>query len=92
MTPTAAQQLAESVVADGFDAHRAELAALLAAASHRGVNPLVVAVAADPAEPTVARLRALGRVVVEHCRLVGNGVQTPSDPPADPPAATMPAA
>lgn len=70
MTPAAASELAESVVADGFGAHRAQLAALFAGARRRGVNPVLVAVAADPTEPTVARLRALGRVVVEYCRLV----------------------
>lgn len=76
MTPTAAANLAEAVVADGFGSHRAELAALFAGARRRGVNPVLVAVAADPREPVVARLRALGRVVVEYCRL--------EDRPAEP--------
>ena len=71
MTPTAATELAESVMADGFGAHRAALAALFAGARRRGVTPVLVAVAADPTEPAVARLRALGRVVVEYCRLEG---------------------
>ena len=70
MTPTAAQQLAESVVADGFGSHRAALAALFAGARRRGVDPAVVAIAADPTEPVVVRERALGRVVVDYCRLV----------------------
>ena len=65
MTPTAAQQLAESVVADGFTAHRTALAAFLGAAERRGANPVLLAVAGNAAEPEVARLRALGRLVVE---------------------------
>lgn len=69
MTSTAAQQLAESVVADGFGAHRAQLAALFAGARRRGVNPVVVTVAADPTEPRAVRERALGRLVVEYSRL-----------------------
>ena len=69
MTPTAAQALAESVVVDGFGSHRAALAALFAGARRRGVNPVVVAVAADPTEARVVRERALGRLVVEYSRL-----------------------
>ena len=75
MTPTEAIELAEAVVADGFGSHRAQLAALFAGARRRGVNPVLVAIAADPTEPEVARLRALGRVVVEYSRL--------AEPPAD---------
>jgi hypothetical protein len=65
MTPTTAQQLAESVVADGFTAHPTALSAFLGAAERRGANPVLLAVAGDPAEPEVARLRALGRLVVD---------------------------
>lgn len=68
MTPTAAQQLAEAVAVDGFGAHGTALGALFAGARRQGVNPVLVAVAADPAEPDVVRQRALGRVVVEYCR------------------------
>lgn len=67
MTSTAAQELAEAVVADGFGAHRAALAALFAGARRRGVNETLVAIAADPDEITVVRERALGRVVVAYC-------------------------
>ena len=70
MTPTAALQLAEDVVVDGFGPHRAALADLVAEARRRGVSPAVVGVAADPAAPAVARARALGRLVGEYCRLV----------------------
>lgn len=68
MTPTEAQQLAESVVAEGFGAHRAALAALFAGARRLGVSETLVAVAAGPDEPLVARQRALGRVVVDYVR------------------------
>ncbi len=67
MTSTAAQQLAEAVVADGFGAHRAALAALFAGARRRGVNETLVTIAADPDEVDVVRLRALGRLVVAYC-------------------------
>ncbi len=70
MTPTTAQQLAEAVVRDGFGSHRAALAALFAGAHRRGVTPVLVAVAADPAAPVPVRERALGRVVVEYCRIL----------------------
>lgn len=66
MPPTAATQLAESVVADGFGAHRAALAALFAGARRRGVSETLVSVAADPTEPVVVRERALGKLVVAY--------------------------
>ena len=65
MTPTTAQHLAESVVADGFATHAATLGTFLEAARRRGANPVLVAIAGDAGEPEVARLRALGRLVVE---------------------------
>ncbi len=67
MTPTAAQLLAEAVVADGFGSHRAALAALFAGARRRGVNETLVSIAADPDEVDVVRFRALGRLVVAYC-------------------------
>ena len=84
MTPTAALQLAESVVADGFAPHQEALADLLAEAYHRGVDPVVVGVVADPTEPTVARERALGRLIGQHRHLVEAG----SVPCAEPCGAT----
>lgn len=68
MTPTAAIQLAESVVADGFGSHRAALAALFAGARRRGVSETLVSIAADPTEPHVVRERALGKLVVAYVR------------------------
>ena len=66
MTPTAATRLAESVVEDGFGAHRAALAALFADARRRGVGETLLVIAADPTAPTVVRERALGKIVVEY--------------------------
>ena len=65
MTSTTAQQLAESVVADGFAAHSTAVAAFLAASERRGADPVLLSIAGDAAEPEVARLRALGRLVVD---------------------------
>lgn len=68
MTSTAATHLAESVVEDGFGAHRAALAALFAGARRRGVSETLVSIAADPTEPTHVRERALGKLVVASVR------------------------
>ena len=70
MTSTAAQQLAEAVVVDGFGPHRAALAALFAEARRLGVTRILVDMASDPSEPRAARERALGRVVVQYSRLI----------------------
>ena len=69
-TATAAQELAEAVVADGFGVHRATLAAFLTHARRVGVTPILVEIAEDPTEVRPVRERALGRVVVQYCRLV----------------------
>lgn len=88
MTPTAATRLAEAVVEDGFDAHRAALAALFAGARRRGVCEAVIGVAADPTAPKVARERALGAVVV---RYVAAATQ-PTVPIGSPERCEVPAA
>jgi hypothetical protein len=75
MTEIRAHHLAEAVAADGFDPHREALAALVAAAGRRGVSSVLLAVVADPGEPTVARERALGRIVGEY--VSGRGVVMP---------------
>lgn len=80
MTPTEATQLAESVVEDGFGAHRVALAALFAGARRRGVSETLLSIAADPTESRVARERALGQVVV---RYANAGETVPSPPLAD---------
>ncbi|MGK2928172.1 MAG: hypothetical protein ACSLFO_01185 [Acidimicrobiales bacterium] len=84
MTPTAAQQLAEAVVRDGFGSHRAALAALFARARRRGVTPVLVAVAADPTAPVPVRERALGRAVVEYCRILERAGQGAFEDPVEP--------
>ncbi len=84
MTSTAAQHLAESVVRDGFGSHRASLAALFAGARRRGVTPVLVAVAADPTAPIPVRERALGRLVVEYCRIIEHAEQGAVEDPVEP--------
>jgi hypothetical protein len=83
MTPITAAHLAESVAADGFTAHRTALAGFLGAAERRGANPVLLAVAGNAGEPEIARLRALGRLVVE---LAGpsNRSEAASEPPTRP--------
>jgi len=63
--PTTADMigLAEAIVTEGFDAHRIAIAELVTTARQRGVRPVLIDVVADEASPTVARLRALGRVI-----------------------------
>ncbi len=64
MTSNIALQIAESVVAEGFDSLDAELSALLADARVAGVSPVLVDVVNDASAPTPVRERALGRIVV----------------------------
>lgn len=68
MAPDTALDLAQSIVADGFDSLDAELADLLATARDADVSRVLVDVAGDRATPTPVRERALGRVVVELSR------------------------
>lgn len=56
--------LAEAVVADGFPAHTAALADVVAVARRAGVRTVLVDIVADEASPVVARQRALGRLIV----------------------------
>lgn len=67
MTPTQAEALAEAVAVDGIAAHHPSVAALAAAARAAGVAPTLAAIVADPDQPEVARLRALGRLVAAWC-------------------------
>lgn len=68
MTTDTALNLAETIVADGFDSFDSELAALLEEARRAAVNPVIVDVAGDTANPAPVRQRALGRVVVQLSR------------------------
>lgn len=68
MANDTALQLAESIVAEGFDSLDAELVDFLAAARQFNVSPVLIDVAGDRSAPAPVRERALGRVVVEVCR------------------------
>ncbi|WP_436795307.1 hypothetical protein [Actinospongicola halichondriae] len=80
MTPTAATQLAESVVEDGFAAHRAAVAALLAGARRRGVSETLVGIVGDPTAPRPVRERALGRLVFLYVRKCDSGPDPVTSP------------
>lgn len=56
-------ELADAVVVDGVAAHADTLRQLASVAYEAGVSPALVAIVADRAQPEVARLRALGRVL-----------------------------
>lgn len=68
MATDIALQLAESIVAEGFDSLDAELVDFLTEARRFDVSPVLIDVAGDRSAPTPVRERALGRVVVEVCR------------------------
>lgn len=71
--------IAELVAADGFDAHEAALREWLSQVDARGRSPVLLAIVADPEAPEVARLRALGRLMVEAARPVSPVVPTLAD-------------
>ncbi len=68
MVADTALEIAESIVADGFDSLDAELAELLEDARRAEVSSVLVDVAGDRATPAPVRERALGRIVVELSR------------------------
>ncbi|MFK7918624.1 MAG: hypothetical protein AB8G14_11130 [Ilumatobacter sp.] len=68
MSPLSALELAEHVVADGFDAQKDALTVLYREALERSVSGVLVEVAGDDAEPRPVRERALGKLVVEFSR------------------------
>lgn len=57
--------LADRIAADGFEAHGDVLVRLVNEARAGGVTPLLLGIVLDPTEATVARCRALGRILVE---------------------------
>ncbi len=57
-------RLAQAVLDDGFGEHRDAIDDVVELARHRGVRPVLVEILTDHGAPTVARLRALGRVIV----------------------------
>lgn len=72
MTGEVVRALASEIALHGFSVERTAQAALWAGARRRGVDPLLVSVAADPAERTVVRFRALSAVVSRYCTLVAD--------------------
>ncbi|WP_420451004.1 hypothetical protein [Ilumatobacter sp.] len=63
-----ATTIAESVVRDGFDARRHDVAELLDAARTAGVSDVLTDIVADEHEPRAVRERALGHVVLRLAR------------------------
>ncbi len=63
--------LAEAIVADGFAAHHAAVAELVARARRVGVCAVLTDVVADATAPRPVRERALGRVLVALDAIVG---------------------
>ena len=57
--------LAAAVSTDGIAAHSARVDHFVAGARAAGVRPALVSILADPSQPEVARMRALGRVLAE---------------------------
>ena len=72
--------LAEAVVADGFDAHEDDVAALVADARLLDVCEMLGAVALDRREATVVRERALGRLVVAYTRAIDGEATVETEP------------
>lgn len=75
MTEEAVRTLAGEIALHGFSVEKSAQAALWAGARRRGVDPLLVSVAADPTERTVVRFRALAAVVSRYCALVSDPVE-----------------
>ena len=57
-------ELAESVVAEGFNLHEAAVEALTTEARRRGVKEVLLGIVSDRTAPRVVRERALGLVIV----------------------------
>lgn len=60
-----AADVGERVAEVGIDQASTDVAALVALARERGTGAALAAIAADSSQPTVARERALGRLLVE---------------------------
>jgi hypothetical protein len=63
VTSAGAGTLGEAVAADGFDANWSTLTSLLLDARRHGVDEILIEVVADPTSPSVARERALGKIL-----------------------------
>lgn len=75
MTLTEAIALADAVARDGLEPHRAQIPAVIHLARDHGVRDPLVDALDDPEGPTVARIRALGRIVL----LLASSNRSPSD-------------
>ncbi len=67
MTPTLRPtfDLAAAVSADGIAAHSGRVDHFVVTARAARVRPALVSILADPSQPEVARMRALGRILAE---------------------------
>ena len=68
MAPLFAVELADHVVAEGFDSQKDALGVLYREARRREVSPVLLDVTADETAPRPVRERALGKLVVQFCR------------------------
>lgn len=70
--PTTLQRAAETVAERGIDAlDNSVIDTIAARALMLGASPVLVDVAVDPAEPSVARLRAFGKLTMFAARPLG---------------------
>lgn len=75
MTLNEALALADAVARDGLEPHRAQIPAVIHLARDHGVRDPLVDALDDPEGPTVARVRALGRIAL----LLASSNRSPSD-------------
>jgi hypothetical protein len=68
MAPLFALELADHVVAHGFDSQKDALGVLYREARRRDVSAVLLDVTADEDTPRAVRERALGKLVVQFCR------------------------
>lgn len=68
-----AEAIVESGPDHGFDIHADALAVLVADARRRQLSTVLADVVSDPTAPTVARLRALGKLLRQWDRVDGPG-------------------
>lgn len=68
MAPLLAIELADHVVAQGFDSQKDALGVLYREARRRDVSQVMLDVTADDDAPRAVRERALGKLVMQFCR------------------------
>jgi hypothetical protein len=77
------QALAEAVAAEGLDAHADAVAWMVADATSVGICELLASITLDPLQPTVARERAFGRLVVAYSRAIERQATLDAQPAGD---------